>query len=71
MRVWRCAFHDPELGQLLSWHGSKGEASLALRAQQRERGEAQGVEAVEAIEIPTTKAGLLAWLNRNVKTDNG
>lgn len=72
MRVYRCNCYDKDLGQLVSWHGSKREADQYLRNFQKERGgETVGPESVALEEIPTDKEGLLRWLNANLSTDNG
>jgi len=71
MKVYRVDFQDAGEGCLVSWHASRREAEKYLHAQQRERGEAQGPETVRAVEIPTTRADLIGWLNRNLTTDNG
>lgn len=75
MRVYRCKFHDSDAGSLVSWHANKVEAQRTLRmlqitAHQNGKG-GLGVESVEPVDIPTDKAGLLGWLNRNFDTDNG
>lgn len=74
MKIYRCDFAEGgnDRGNLVSWHPSKQEADKNLRKLQKERGEdADGPEGVEAVEIPTDKAGLLGWLNQHFTTDNG
>ena len=72
MIVYRVSFHDPSEGTMLSWYSTKRQAEAALRKLQFESpNEPQGVETVDAIDIPTTRKGLIAWLNRNFNTDNG
>lgn len=68
MKIWRCTFHgDPYLGTMLSWHRSKRDA-MNGRLELAE--DVTSVE-VDAVEIPTDKSGLVAWLNHNFNTDNG
>lgn len=72
MKIYRCTKNDADMGSLLSWHSSKREAEAKLKRHQRERGEtACGPECVEAEDIPTDRAGLIGWLNRNFDTNNG
>lgn len=72
MRIYRVDFYDVNLGACVSWQGNRRAAQAELRSLQRERGEpASGPEGISAVEIPTSKAGLLAWLNRNFTSDNG
>lgn len=71
MKVYRCNCADADRGTLVSWHANKAAAERALRDFQRERDDAPtGPEGVHPVEIPTNKAGLLAWLNANFDTDN-
>lgn len=72
MKVYRCDKYDRNMGATVSWHSSRADADSELRRHQRERdGAAGGPEGVTKVEIPITKAGLIAWLNRNFDTDNG
>lgn len=76
MRLYRCDFEDADRGRLVSWHANKVEAQRTLRMLQataRENGQLTGIgiELVAPVDIPTDKAGLLGWLNRNFDTDNG
>lgn len=72
MKLYRCMKNDAGLGTMLSWHANKQEAEAELRRHQKERGDtASGPEAVEAVDVPTDKAGLLQWLNSNLSSDNG
>jgi hypothetical protein len=72
MKLYRCMKNDAGLGTLLSWHASKREADAELRRHQKAREDsASGPEGVEAVDVPTDKAGLLLWLNANCNTDNG
>jgi hypothetical protein len=72
MKLYRCNCYDKDQGSLVSWHASKADAERELRKWQKDRGEdARGPEGVDAVEIPTDRRGLLAWLNANISTDNG
>ena len=72
MRVWKATHYDNMQGVLLSWHPNKKQAEHERARFARERGEpASGYEGVEQVEIPTTKHGLLKWLNTHFKSDNG
>lgn len=72
MKLYRCTKYDNALGTLLSWHPNRRDAKAELRRHQLERGDtACGPECVESVDVPTDKAGLLTWLNRNLHADNG
>lgn len=71
MRLYRVEFHAAHAGRLLAWEPNKRAAEARLRALRQEHGEPQGPAGVEAIEFPTDKTGVLAWLNRHFDTDNG
>lgn len=71
MKIYRACFHDADEGTCVSWHASKREAERALRELQAGRETPQGVEDVARIDLPTDRAGLLSWLNRNLNHDNG
>lgn len=70
MKLYRTVHWDADEGQCYEWFSSKAGAEKALRQMQRERGE-KGEEYVEAVEIPTSKVGLIAWLNSHFTRDNG
>ena len=67
MRVWRAQGRDPHLGTIQVWATSERNARILFR---NDYGGMKPLS-VEALEIPTTKAGLVEWLNRNFNTDNG
>lgn len=73
MKIYQVKFHHAQDGLKLSWHTSKTKADKDLHAQQREQGKLNsvGVEEVNEVDIPTTRAALVDWLNLNLKTDNG
>ncbi len=72
MRVWKAYWDDVSLGSMQSWHPSKNDARSAFATKKRD-GDHSGADSggYELIEIPTDKAGLINWLNRNFNTDNG
>lgn len=60
-------------GAVVEWYGTKRDAAKTLARRKRE-GLITDVSIPtfnEAVEVPTTKEGLLAWLNRNLTSDNG
>jgi hypothetical protein len=72
MKIYRCNKFDADLGAMLSWHASGRAAQAELRRFQKERNEPPcGPEGVEAVDVPTDRAGLLEWLNREFNADNG
>ena len=72
MRIYKVIWQEPDMGVLQSWHASKREAEKALRHQQQELGDMGGGNGwIDAVDIPTTRAGLLNWLNTCFTTDNG
>lgn len=63
MQIYRTTA-DTESHSLQSWQGSLSDASKARTAYK-----AQGYRSTsEPVEVPTNKAGLLAWLNENVNS---
>lgn len=72
MKLWRVNVYEPFEGCCVSWHSSKEKAATFLKSEQSEREfEAAGPEGIEEVTIPTDKAGLIDWLNRNLNRDNG
>ena len=75
MKIYRVTFHDDHMGAVLTWHSSRRSAERELakyRRDERELPEIQRSEMeVHKINIPTTRKGLIAWLNRNFQSDNG
>ena len=72
MKVYRVTLYDQAAGAILSWHSTKKQAMAALKAGIAERGEPKTVlDGVELLDIPTSKGGLLGWLNSHFKSDNG
>lgn len=73
MKIYRCTYADPHEGNVVSWHPSKVLADAYLKTMQDENrgGETSILDEVVAVDIPTDKKGLIAWLNRNLIRDNG
>jgi hypothetical protein len=71
MKLYRIQFQSADEGLILGWASSKIEAARKRRELRRDFGEAQGLDVIEAIEMPTDKAGLIRWLNANLTRDNG
>ena len=73
MKLYRCDFTGISLGVCVSWHTTKAKAEKKLREHRRDnRGDGPiGVECVTAVNVPTTKAELVSWLNAHLNTDNG
>jgi hypothetical protein len=72
MKIYRCTKNHKDFGNMLSWHSSKREADAELRRFQKERGDSpNGPEDVDVVDVPTDRAGLLAWLNAHFDCDNG
>ena len=68
MRLYRRTYSDPDHGTCLSWHRSEADAKQAARIDRLEIGRHSSIEPVD---VPTTKAGLLRWLNDNLDRANG
>lgn len=66
MKVWRAYILHPHDGTLYVWGTSR--ASTALLAKNEFAG---SKPKFEQLDIPTKKADLVDWLNRNFSTDNG
>ena len=73
MKIYRCTvYRDDGTGSELSWYASRREADRYLLHAQSERGgPPAGIEGVDAVDILTDRAGLIAWLNQNCNIDNG
>jgi len=67
MKLYRVGAWDKEFGLVLSWHGNKREAERT-KAQATKDGQKDAN--VDCVEIPTGKAGLVKWLNRNLRSGN-
>jgi len=71
MKLWKVSFHTAHDGMLIAWRGSLLEAQECGRQFRKKYGAALGPDVIDAVNIPTNKAGLLAWLNAHFNTDNG
>ena len=67
MKIWKGWINTPHEGCLhvQVWAGSE----RAVR--QLAKNEIDGKWTFEHVEIPTAKEGLIEWLNKNLRTDNG
>ena len=64
MKLYKTSTPFDPAGNQVSWQSSADTAS-----KQRTAAKSAGFKATsEAVEIPTNKEGLLAWLNENVKS---
>lgn len=70
MKLYQLIWQDQDIGTRCAWAGSKAEAKARAR-EIRDDGAARGDIDIGQIDIPTDKAGLLAWLNAHLATDNG
>lgn len=69
VKLWRATTRDPHEGTVYAWARSARDAAKAK--QQMQQNGFQNPIGLEPVEIPTTKAGLVEWLNLNFTTDNG
>ena len=72
MKIYRCNFYCPVMGNTISWHSSRKSAEDELRSLQLQRAEPPvGPEGIECVDFPTRKKDVIQWLNSNLKSDNG
>lgn len=71
MKLYRISFQSADEGRVLGWARSKAEAAKKRAELLRDYGEPGGVDAIEAVDIPTDKTGLIRWLSANFTRDNG
>ncbi len=71
MKIYRCTVSDDQDGTFLSWHFNKADAARHLRKALQKDTVEPTLSAVTVVDIPTDKAGLIAWLNLYFSTDNG
>lgn len=74
MKLWRMELRDRGEGTVWVWHPTQRAARTD--AAKARRGETYDVEhpdsiLVESVDVPTTKVGLIAWLNANCDRHNG
>lgn len=73
MKIYRLSWRESETGRHLAWFTNKREAE-SLSAEIWRTGDERGldhIEGIEAIDFPTKRAAIVAWLNINLITDNG
>lgn len=68
MKLWKSYYHDPDHGIVVRWFSTRREAERHQREIAKDEDAAPGN--IEAVNVPTDKAGLLNWLNIWVTTDN-
>lgn len=68
MKLWRACIIDPHEGCCYAWCVSKKDALAECKAF-IDSG-LSGPTGVLLVDIPTTKAGLMKWLNDNFTRDN-
>jgi len=75
MRLYKITSYEPSEGRVFVWAGTQAEAKVAAKKQKDNLTAAYGntdeKPEVTEIDLPTDKAGLLAWLNTNFNRDNG
>lgn len=67
--IWRLYYRDRDHGSCLEWYGSEREAAQALRI--KRDADPDLASHISKVEIPTSRKGLVRWLNQNFDTDNG
>ena len=70
MNVFRIQWWDLADGNCYAWAATKGEVHQQKQRIRAHTGRKPEFD-VEVVEIPTTKAELVAWLNAHFTTDNG
>jgi hypothetical protein len=68
MKLYRMSWQDRDEGSCLEWHSSK-DSAVSARAKLRTTG-VKNAE-IEVLELDATKSGILAFLNKWLKRDNG
>lgn len=72
MKIYRITLSTGDEGIVQAWAGSKDEAKRKLREMKGNYEQADQMTGdIEAMDIPTDKAGLLSWLNAYFDRDNG
>lgn len=70
MKLYRTSLYGED-GLHFSWHTSKAKALDALREHCHYKGEEPDETDVEAINVPTTRRQLIAFLNGHANSGNG
>jgi hypothetical protein len=68
-RVWRVAHSTTQEGMLIEWYASEREADQAIRT--KCDADPSACVSKECIIIPSSRRGLVRWLNAWFDTDNG
>ena len=74
MLLYKVEWDDVHAGRMLSWHPSSAEARKERKRIRREEtgGDFEVIKAeIYMVDVPTHKAGLVAWLNNTLNVDNG
>jgi len=67
MKFYRLEWSDPDHGMRVEWFTSEVNAKKANTGLKK----LKMAGTITPVDIPTTKNELVAWLNKNVQTDNG
>lgn len=73
MKVYRADWQGPD-GCFMVWAASKREAVHLQReavTNASANGDHAAAGAVRRVDMPSTRAALISWLNRNCNSDNG
>lgn len=68
MRLYKVSADVTEAQTVAKWAGSMAEARAAKKEIIAEHGVKQSAVSMDETDVPTNKAGLLEWLNENVKS---
>lgn len=74
MKLYKVNWSDESIGSMQRWFPSKAAANKGIKeikAEYEDDKDWTHMLYVTAVEIPTTKAGLIKWLNESFSTDNG
>ena len=63
MKLYRVSFNDGDNKEVAKWAGSQDEATKQRMAFMSEHGVKRKDISVENIDVPTSKAELIEWLN--------
>lgn len=74
MYIYKITWNDPSDGDCIAWAKNKAAATAAIvEVRDTYKGEwlSNADIACQRIDVPTTRAALTDWLNRNFQRDNG
>lgn len=71
MKIYKLSWQNPEEGSCMRWASSQEAAVKERMKVCEEHGVKRGDVSIDAVEIDTTKAGLIGWLNAQFTRDNG